>query len=110
MTNTEQLFIRACKSLQPEVRVKSVYRRFYGNYPDDVYIRNIPLVLLNIIENNNIMTVRQLVDDLLPDNNWRYEHKKDDNYMILLRKVFISRIRLSEVSKLPGFKKPLRFK
>ncbi len=34
MNKTQQLFIRACRSLNPNRRLKSVYRRFYGRYDE----------------------------------------------------------------------------
>jgi hypothetical protein len=34
MDKVDNLLIRACKADNPDKRLKSVYRRFYGNYPD----------------------------------------------------------------------------
>ncbi|MGZ7118229.1 MAG: hypothetical protein ACXVH2_00820 [Methanobacterium sp.] len=106
MTNTEQLFIRACKSLNPELRVRSVYRRFYGDYYNAA---NTSYLLINICNKYDLVSIKDLIEDLNPDNKWKYAYV-DDSYWALVMNILISKIRLTEISKLPELKKPLRFR
>lgn len=108
MTNTEQLFIRACKSLNPELRVRIVYRRFYGSY-DDNHDADIAYLLTKIVDKYDLVSTIDLIESLNPMDKWKYAND-DDLYLTIVMKVMISKIRLCEISKLDGFKKPLRFR
>jgi hypothetical protein len=106
MNKTELLFIRASKSLDPLTRIRSVYRRRYGNYDNrDSHILSI---FTNICEKYNIISIGALLTALDPNNIWKYS-SVDDGYQLQALKVLISHVRLSEIIKFEGYIAPLRF-
>lgn len=58
MNKIDQLFIRACKSLEPDTRLRSVLRRLYLK-TSDVFMENRMLAdkLITIVDNNFPMRV-----------------------------------------------------
>jgi len=106
MEKLTQLFIRACKSRNPQVRVRSVYRRFYGDYSNpEVHIMGI---LAAICDEFLELKVLDIISEMNPDNAWKYG--KSDSYESAVIKFLTSKIRLSEVSRFEGLQAPLMFR
>lgn len=106
MDKTELLFIRACKSLNPSVRVKSVYRRFYAIEPKSIYI---VYALIKICDKYLKISLTDIINDLNPDNSWKYIETKMDYYDRVMS-VLISKIRFAKVEVFPEYKVPRMFK
>lgn len=111
MDKTELLIIRACKSLDPETRLVSVYKRKYGNYDGkDCYIA---MILENICEKFDLVKTSDLLRDLHPDNQWKFnitDSITNINYWSLVKRILTSLIRLTPIDKFDGFISPIRFK
>lgn len=107
----ELLFIRACKSYDSHKRVHSVYNRFYyyGAAVDYAHVSNI---LLSICKKYDLITLEKMVDGLNPANAWKYglDDGEGVSYHRQLCNFLISEIRLTEVSKLPEYIAPSKFK
>lgn len=107
MTKLEMLFIRACKSLNTEKRVHSVYKRFYYRHnknPDPALVS----ILLNICEKYCPIPSEKLLSELNPDSI--YYMGQDKPYWSICLRVLISHIRLTEAVKFDGMIKPLMFR
>lgn len=105
MDNITQLFIRACKSVNAKVRLRSVYRRFYCKLDDvDRIDENITEILITIVEHFNPMTISKLFREM---ESYYY---KDLTYHQKKHSVMISQLRLTDKSKLVGMRVPRRFK
>lgn len=112
MNKIDQLIIRACKSKDPDTRLKSVYRRFYLSN-DDLFFASITGILARLCEDNLNFTVGALITELNPHNGWKYgvnPCNHDYDYWEHCSKVLTSKIRLSMVSEFDGLAIPLRFK
>lgn len=108
LTNTEMLFIRACKSSDPYKRVRSVYRRFYyGGKSSDVFINFVITQLFaNICDKHMPISSSDLISKVNPNQACNF----GNSYDVICFRALINHIRLIEVSKIPGFKIPLRFR
>jgi len=108
MDNTTQLFIRACKSSDPQKRVRSVYNKYYlkCNEPEE----HIAFLLAQIVDKYLTIPVWEIMMDIHPNNSYYYNEGQPDNLWIIYMNVLILKIRLSEKSKFPEFVIPLRFK
>ena len=105
MDKLKQLFIRACKSNDPHKRLTSIYRRFYlMAVPDPKPY--ISAILLGIVEEHNLMTVRELAYALSPYRFTGLLRNKDIIYEDLLLSVLVSKIRLTAVKDFPGLTIP----
>ena len=108
MQNTDQLFIRACKSRRYQKRIYSVYRRFYCNdLHVDFYIAKI---LSQICDKYLNFTVSDLVTDYHPDNLWKCGASKADDHWTTTVKILTTKIRLSGADELPGYRPPAIFR
>ena len=106
MDKLDQLFIRACKSSTPTVRVYSVYRRFYAVDPSSGHICD---VLIQICEKYIKIGLSDLIDRLNPANSWRLGIEDSDSehsYHKRVIAVLISKIRLKEVAVFEGLTTP----
>lgn len=108
MDKTEILFVRACKSDQPARRVDRVYKSTYYN-SGQVDTRHVISVLLGIVEKYRLMSIRTFAADMHPDSAWKFVDE-GASYNEHLKAMLISRIRLTEVSCLPGYPTPARFR
>lgn len=107
MDKLEQLFIRACKSESPRLRVKKLYCKHYYNSGDNPL--DLCRVLVEICDKHKLFTATDLVCDLAPGNAWK-TGCDGAPYWDRVLYVLISKIRLTEVSKLPGLSIPAKFK
>lgn len=108
MNKTTQLFIRACKSKDPNRRVVSVYKRFYcrENNPIPALI----CILSGIVDEFiGIQRTYRLLSDISPDNAWR-TCEADYNFNEACFNVLVDKIRFTKGSKFEGLSMPLIFK
>ena len=108
MENIEQLFIRACKSLEPKKRVFSVYRRFYLQCDDPT--PHLVDILTSIIDKYVGVSARSMIDDLSPSNAWKFDGDCEPTYINIVLNVLISRIRLTARDKFPNMRSPAKFR
>jgi hypothetical protein len=116
MDKVTQLFIRACKSINPDKRLQSVYKRFYGS--KDMYSEHISVILLKICQDYNLLTLESFASKIGREISWilspvfnRHSKTVDYNsYLESVNSVCISAIRLTKVSKLEGFTAPRKFR
>lgn len=108
MDKTEILFIRACKSAQPARRVDRVYKSTYYN-SGQVDTRHVISVLLGIVEKYHLMSLRTFATDMNPNQSWKFVDE-GSSYNEQLKAVLISTIRLTNVSELPGYPLPARYR
>lgn len=109
MKNLDQLFIRACKSREPLVRVNSVYRRFYlSQGGEDENVIAICNVLIYLIDRHCRGSWHLLIEELGPSKDWMYP--PDLTYHARVLRIVISRIRLSHVKVFDGCRHPAVFR
>jgi len=110
MDNTTQLFIRACKSKNPYVRIHSVYKRFYGKYDCDQSTSKISLIHIlseicdRYVPFNNIYNVITDLNPNLEQPNLEQPNLEQPIAMLM------SRIRLAESYMFKGLTTPAKFK
>jgi len=114
MDNITQLFIRACKSANPERRVKSVYRRFY-NYckrenKSNEYDKHIANILIDICESHKLLSVSKLATELDPHRFYKSLRIEKLTYCQELIAICTGAIRLAKVNQLEGLTSPLKFR
>jgi len=106
MDNTTQLFIRACKSNNPELHVRAVYKRFYVNGNDHNTVRNALINILGDICDKHIQTnIRDLMMDLQPGG--RYGGPKLP-YLDQCLSVLVSIIQTTKVDQFKGLTTPAK--
>lgn len=111
MDKVKQLIIRACKSNNPELRLKTLYRRFYLlNADDDTMHFSMAGILASICDEYLTIKTSRMVSDLCPGNRWKFGIEDDDNYWQSMVKVLTSYIRLSDKDSFPGLTPPAMFR
>jgi hypothetical protein len=108
MNKITQLFVRACKSDNEELRLQSVYRRFYlidNGYTGGALVP----ILADIVEKYKLLTIPKLMENLSPRNAWNYNGEllctNDPRLGVL-----ISAIRYSRVEDFDGLSSPLKIR
>lgn len=105
MNTTEMLWIRACKSLNRQKRLKSVYRRFYSYEPLTKY--NLSQILVQIVTEYELISTVELIDALNPN---KYIDDKRD-YWTRVADTLVSAIALTNpYEKFQGYIAPKRFR
>lgn len=105
MTPLEILFIRACKSTNPTVRLISLYKRFYTRSASMCETQEtISFILCSIIDKCNPMKSAEIFHVL---NSDIYIGATIKEKMLNAMK---NRIRFTDVAKFPGYKAPKRWK
>lgn len=110
MDKRELLFIRACKSMNPQRRLTSVHRRFYLADRQQCHNRHICDILAVICEKYIPISVRKLVNELHPNTSWwvvEPEHRDFDSRAL---RVLVNHIRFTENTKLPSYPTPAFFR
>jgi len=110
MNNQDMLFIRACKSRNPERRVMSVYRRFYwGTHvlSDQERICAVTGILTNLVNVFNPISAGSLIRELGPGADYKY---RDLSFYERVFTVMVSRLRLTKPEKFPGYIAPAYFR
>lgn len=110
MRKIDQLFIRACKSREPRVRLHSLYKRFYlaGDSSYEDREGSIGDILLGIIDKHFPNTkVSDVVYKMYPDH---YLMEIGESYYSRVVSVCISEIRFTKIYEIKGLSTPRRFK
>lgn len=110
MDSLKQLIIRACKSTNPDMRLRQLYRRFYGNVPRGEESRFIAGILSNICDEYTPIKTASMVDDLNPHNRWKFGISEEESYLDGVVKVLACHIRLTKKDKFPGLTPPAPFR
>lgn len=102
MDNITALFIRACKSSDPEKRVRSVYRRFYGS--TKLCNAQLAYLLGEIVEEYNLISITALISRLDPVHIYFYNHSHvpveyADRCLIVMRSI----LRYTSIDQLPDY-------
>ncbi len=109
MTPLEQLFIRACKSKDPDTRVRSVYRRLYSRTrepsAEDVHIT---AILIDIADKFRLTNASYMITEMSPNSSWKYEHC--NNYWHKASTIIVNKIRCTKSSDLEGLIPPAKFR
>lgn len=103
----QTLFIRACKSKDPEKRVDSVYRRFYLPYNESDTNAIIASLLIEIIEEYTPIRLHNLLRELSPQ---AYFYNPEVEYWTKVKKILISHIRSSHKDRFGNMRAPLVFR
>jgi len=109
MHKVEQLVIRACKSKDPNTRLRRVYDRFYlRSASDNLYRDAMVHVLANICDKHLDLTVIEVIsgcqkDRLFPRADQPSFEERALNYLI-------SKVRFTEVIKFEGLTHPIHFR
>lgn len=106
MDNITKLWIRACKSLDPETRVNSVYRRFYC--AEDGRNRDIAIamILSQIVDEVSAIPCGDMISMLHPDH---YLYGRSCHFK-QSRAVMESRLRMTNAKKIKGWTTPAKFR
>lgn len=110
MDKTEQLIIRACKSLNSHKRLHSVYRRFYFNGDSDQANVALARILSRVCDSYLRIKASTMVSSLHPDNRWHFGAEADDDYWCSAVKFLTGQIRLAERAMFPGLTPPAMFR
>lgn len=101
MDTLTQLWIRACKSNNADIRLRSVARRnFYGNTDTQLIAQE----LAHIVDKYNPMTSAEILKEL---SQWWMQDLSTDERMVMLLK---HRIMFTKKDKLKGLTAPLHFR
>lgn len=108
MTKIHQLIIRACKSQNPQRRLRSVYRRFYGKFDYDTESKYLPVIVCEVVDEYLKPTVFNVIKgiscwDYIPEFNSLGYNQKVLRYLVDL-------IRYSDVEKFPGLTRAAKFR
>lgn len=106
------LFIRACKSTDHEVRLRSVYRRFFlSGACEEVIWGCIASRLAEICDKHFVDNASYLANELMPSNAWKYEgENKNNHYNKRVALMLSSRIRFTNVDRFPVLKQTARYR
>lgn len=112
LSTTEMLFIRACKSKNPHVRVLSVYKRYYLfklDPPPDIFIvSSILMSLILKLKLHNDHMMMDMIHKLRPHPTGQYPNELFGyTYEERLFGHVISAIRFTHINKFPS---NMRFK
>lgn len=107
MDKCQALFIRACKSNNTQHRLKRLYKMIYFGQYDSSHVVTI---LSRIVQDYNLTTVQRLIEDLNPNQGWKYGADEDTSYNDRVILVLSSVIRLTVVGQLKGYPVPAKFR
>ena len=112
MNKTDQLFIRACKFLDSDKRIKSVYRRFYGDYDEVTNNLGILSRLTDIVDDYFPMTINKYLREKGSYNTYCKISNSPSTEVEINIWIMRDHIRYQERSKLEakGVTTPLRFR
>ena len=98
METNDLLFVRACKSLDPYVRLETLYRRIYLSEPSK---GNLSLILSEICDKYNLLTVSKTIMELHPSyGSYSFDLTPYDTRVFML---MVSTLRFAPVDKLDGY-------
>ena len=109
MDNVTALFIRACKSLNPETRVRSVYRRFYGS--TEPCNAQLAYLLCEIVQEYKLISTTGLIARLDPAHVYFYSNpyvpvEYADRCLIVMRSI----LRFASIDQIPDYPVARRYR
>lgn len=106
MDNLTQLFVRACKSGNPEQRIYSVYKRFYNRLEmsDQRKAAVLTDILSSIVDECCPIRTNKLINEI---NNYWYKDMDLQDRMLL---IMINQIRFEITTKTHTMRTPRKFK
>ncbi len=110
MDKLDQLFIRACKSGQPEQRVLSVYRRFYVQQSVPEVYTHLAQIMARICQEYELTNVLDLVTELDRGNTWYFNLDEDVDCSHLCMRILMNKIRFAKTSKFKNYTPPAMFR
>lgn len=102
------LFIRGCKSSNPNIRLRSIYRRYYLSINPSFIDGHISNILAKICIEHNLASILDIIEGCNPSN--QYLHLKPLTYSQLVNEVLIHKIRFTAASDFIGMSTPTKFK
>ena len=109
METNDLLFVRACKSLDPYVRLETLYRRIYLSEPSK---GNLSLILSEICDKYNLLSSSKMISELHPRYG-RYTMSMYAEPMPYEDRVFqlmLSTLRFSNVDKFDDYIPTLKYR
>ena len=93
LSKVEILFIRACKSLDSEKRIRSVYRRFYGNYDNTTTTNALIRILGDLVDKLGIeVSILTVYSDVI--SQFSYQQKRNFTLSDINKSTLVSLIGL----------------
>lgn len=108
MDKIDQLFIRACKSKDPMVRLMSLRRRFYHVDPDSII--HLIVKLAGICDEYLSVKIIDVIEGASPHRMMFLQNEKPEDYNTRCLRFLIREIRLSKVDNFPGLMAPAIFR
>lgn len=107
MNKTEMLFIRACKSKDPEKRLFTLYNKKYLKCTKEDSYLYISVLLTDLVHNYNLLSIKELVDKL---STFLYFRQTINSYPERIYYIMRSKIRFAPCTEyqFPVLIKPLR--
>lgn len=103
MNKYDALFVRALKSKSPEFLVKRLYQKIYYHVFSDLHLCQ---VFSKIVQEHGLMSTKDWIDGLNPNNGWMYGISEDATYYQRCVGVMTSFIRLTPVSSFDNYPVP----
>lgn len=104
MTKLDMLWVRACKSKNPQRRLQSVYRRFY--LCGEPEVEDLAGILCDLVDKYLDLPLHNVIDGLNPNHPYYMEHTYHEQVLAF----FTSKLRLSPSSCYKGYIAPRRFR
>jgi hypothetical protein len=104
MTKIELLFVRACKTSDPQRRVRSVYQRYYGRYQREVMDNALVGILASICDSNINIPLLRVLSEMSPQARSNYGDEM--SYTVFCVNFLISKIQNSEIALFNGYIAP----
>lgn len=104
MTKLDMLWVRACKSKNPQKRLRSVYRRFY--LCGEPEARDLANILCDVVERHLLIPLYSMIDGLNSDHPWYKGYSHYERVVVFLT----SKLRLSKATVYKGYIAPRRFR
>lgn len=111
MDTNDLLFVRACKSLNPRVRLQSVFRHLYNN-DEPASNMHLALILSEICDKYNLLSSSKMISELHPRYG-RYTMSMYAEPMPYEDRVFqlvLSTLRFSNVDKFDDYIPTLKYR
>jgi hypothetical protein len=113
VTPLQMLFIRACKSNNPQKRLQRLYHAFYGcsiDIPQAELNMHISNNLMDICERYELTKLRDVMAVMNPSHYISRGYAPDTPYWEMVSITMSNVIRFTEVKQFPGMRLPRKFR